>query len=58
MLYNVACVYALAGRTDRALGCLDKAISNGFGHREWLENDSDLVSLRGDPRFEALIKRL
>jgi len=58
VLYNVACVYALVGQTDDAIGCLEKAIQNGFGHREWLENDSDLASLRGDPRFEALRKRL
>jgi hypothetical protein len=57
-LYNVACVYALSGQPEEAFACLDKAITNGFGHREWLENDSDLVSLRADPRFDALLKRL
>ena len=58
VLYNVASIYALGGRTQEALDCLDKAVRNGFGHREWLENDSDLDSLRQDPRFEALLKRL
>jgi len=58
VLYNVACVYALVGQTDDAIGCLEKAIQNGFGHREWLENESDLNSLRGDPRFEALRRKL
>jgi TolB-like protein/Flp pilus assembly protein TadD len=58
VLYNVACVYALVGQTDDAIGCLEKAVQNGFGHREWLENDTDLNTLRGDPRFEALRKRL
>jgi serine/threonine protein kinase/tetratricopeptide (TPR) repeat protein len=58
LLYNVACVYALAGQTDDAIGCLEKAIQNGFGHREWLENDSDLDSVRGDPRFEVLRRKL
>jgi adenylate cyclase len=58
VLYNVACVYALSNQPEEAFACLDKAITNGFGHREWLENDSDLVSLRADPRFEALLKRL
>jgi TolB-like protein/Flp pilus assembly protein TadD len=58
LLYNVACVYSLAGLKDDALGCLDTAIQNGFGHREWVENDSDLDPLRGDPRFQALLKRL
>ena len=58
VLYNSACVYALGGNSDGALKLLDKAIDNGFGHREWLENDSDLDSLRADPRFETLLKKL
>ena len=58
VLYNVACVNALSGVKDDALRCLERAIQNGFGHREWLDNDSDLDSLRDDPRFEALKKRL
>ncbi|HLB55651.1 MAG TPA: protein kinase, partial [Gemmatimonadales bacterium] len=58
VLYNVACVYALGDMKDEALDCLEKAVQNGFGHREWIEHDSDLDALRGDPRFEALKKRL
>jgi TolB-like protein/Flp pilus assembly protein TadD/tRNA A-37 threonylcarbamoyl transferase component Bud32 len=57
-LYNVACCHALGGQKDEALALLDKAIRNGFGHREWLENDSDLASLRDDPRFQSLLARL
>ena len=49
VLYNSACVYALGGRPEEAIKLLDKAIDNGFGHREWLENDTDLDSLRADP---------
>jgi len=58
VLYNVASVYALGGMTDEAIRCLEAAIENGFGHREWLENDSDLDSLRGDERFRALQSRI
>jgi len=58
VLYNSACVYSLGGRPDEAIRLLDKAIDNGFGHREWLENDTDLDALRTDPRFEALLKKL
>jgi len=58
VLYNVACVHALGGEAESALTCLDKAVRNGFGHREWLENDSDLDSLRADPRFETLLKKI
>jgi tetratricopeptide (TPR) repeat protein len=58
VLYNVGCVYAVGGLADDAIGCLEKAVQNGFGHRAWLENDSDFASLRGDPRFGALLARL
>ena len=58
VLYNVACVYALGGQIDDAFLCLDKAVQNGFGHRAWLENDSDFDSLRPDPRFQALLEKL
>ena len=58
ILYNVACVYAQAGQGEEALKTLEKAVQNGFGHREWLENDSDFDSLRPDPRFQALLRKL
>ena len=57
VLYNVACTYAFLGRTDDVIACLEKAIQHGFGHREWLENDSDLDSVRDDPRFQALLQK-
>ncbi len=58
VLYNVACVYAHGGMTDEALDCLDRAVENGFGHREWLDNDTDLDSLRNHPRFKGLRQKL
>ena len=58
ILYNVACNYALLQDYDQALDCLEKAVRNGFGHKEWIENDPDLVSLRDHPRFEALMQRM
>jgi TolB-like protein/Flp pilus assembly protein TadD len=54
VLYNVACSYALGGMTEKALECLERAVDNGFGHREWLDHDSDLDPLRDNPRFAAL----
>jgi len=53
--YNVACVYALEGKVDEAIGCLEEAFRHGFGNREWIAHDPDLESLRGDPRFAALL---
>ena len=58
VLYNVGCVYALAGSAEEALNYLDRAIQNGFGHREWLENDSDWDAVRAEPRFQALLRKL
>jgi TolB-like protein/Flp pilus assembly protein TadD len=58
LLYNLACVYALSDMPEEAIKSLESAVENGFGHREWLENDSDLNGLRAEPRFQALLKKL
>ncbi|HTO28058.1 MAG TPA: tetratricopeptide repeat protein, partial [Devosia sp.] len=55
VLYNVACAYASAGQVDDAVGCLERAVLNGFGHWDWVEHDSDLDPLRSSPRFQALL---
>ena len=54
MAYNVACLYALEGVTDKALEALEQALGAGFGDRAWIANDPDLASLRDNPRFQAL----
>jgi len=53
--YNVACLYALEGRAEEALDCLAECIRLGFGNREWIARDPDVASLRGHPRFEAMV---
>jgi serine/threonine protein kinase/Flp pilus assembly protein TadD len=61
VLYNVACSYALQGLADEAIACLEKVMaqsSSGSLHKVWAEQDSDLDSLRGNPRFQALLKSL
>jgi TolB-like protein/Flp pilus assembly protein TadD/tRNA A-37 threonylcarbamoyl transferase component Bud32 len=58
VLYNVACLNGVAGRAETALDHLERAVQNGFGHREWIEHDPDLESLRSDPRYQALLSRL
>ncbi len=57
-LYNVACVYALLGQTEEAIDCLAQAVRHGYTHKEWIEHDSDFTSLRGHPRFQALLQSL
>lgn len=58
ILYNAACTYSLMGEKDQALSLLEKAVRNGYGHKEWLENDPDFASLHDHPRFQALMQRL
>jgi serine/threonine protein kinase/Flp pilus assembly protein TadD len=57
-LYNVACNCSLAGQTEEAIDCLERAVQFGYRHKQWLEHDSDLDSLRPHPRFQALLQRL
>lgn len=54
--YNLACVYALQGREDLALRYLQIAAMNGYVSLQGIEEDPDLVSLRGTPAFQALVK--
>lgn len=56
--YNVACLYALEGRRDEAMSCLEECLRLGFGNVEWIGRDPDLASLREDPRFETLLGRM
>lgn len=56
--YNLACAYALLGRTDDALAALEHAGEAGFGDWEAAQNDSDLSSLRADPRFDRTLARI
>jgi TolB-like protein/Tfp pilus assembly protein PilF len=58
LLYNIGCIKAMAGRGDEALDCLERAVAAGMRYRAWLEHDSNLASLRGDPRLTALMKAL
>ena len=58
VLYNVSCLFAIADRRERAIELLEKAVQNGFGHREWIENDPDLAPLRAYPRFQTLLATL
>jgi tetratricopeptide (TPR) repeat protein len=56
--YNLACALARAGRKPQALERLARAADAGYGRRADWQADEDLASLRGDPRFDALLARL
>jgi len=53
--YNMACVYALEGRKDMALRYLQIAAMNGYATAEGIDGDPDLVGLRGEPGYRALV---
>jgi TolB-like protein/Tfp pilus assembly protein PilF len=57
-LINGALMHAKAGNKEDAIGLLERAFGLGWGKRDWIEQDPDYDSLRGDPRFQALLARL
>ena len=57
-LYNVACIYALAGKTETALDYLEQAVDHGGRNKRIYETDRDLESLSALPRFKALLERI
>ncbi len=56
--YNLACSLALAGHTDESLDALEAAVDLGYDDTQFLREDDDLDTLRGEVRFERLLKRL
>ncbi len=57
-LYACACDFAMLGRADKAISCLERARLFGSLPKSWLANDPDLDSLRDRPRFQAFLARL
>ncbi len=58
VLINGVCLFAKAGLKNEALDLLEVAVGKGFGKRDWIEHDPDYDSLRNEPRFKALLKKL
>jgi len=56
--YNYACCLARLGKKERACEALAKAADLGFNGAALAAKDTDLASLRGTPRFRALIERM
>jgi hypothetical protein len=55
VLYDTACSLALAGEKEKAFQFLNRAIEVGWRQTEHMKNDSDLSSLRDDPRWATAI---
>jgi hypothetical protein len=43
---------------EEALAYLERAVTNGFGHRESMANDPDLDSIRKTPWFQAIAQAM
>jgi len=56
--YNLGCSYALTGHRNEAFDALTKAVDLGYDDYDWMKQDSDLMKLHGDPRFESLLSWL
>jgi len=52
--YNRACMDAISGKKEIAINRLGEALRLNPGLMEWSREDPDLVSLHGDPGYEAL----
>ena len=53
--YNVACLYALEGKSEAAIACVEEAFRCGFCNMEWIRRDPDLESIRDDPRLQVAL---
>jgi len=56
--YNIACCEALLGNVDAALASLALAISCGYRNVQHIEEDADLVNLRGLEAFQVMLDDL
>jgi tetratricopeptide (TPR) repeat protein len=54
--YNLACFYALSGQKEKALHELREALQLRPDLIDWSKQDTDLVSLRDDPAYQALYR--
>lgn len=55
LLYDLACLEALQGRTDDALEHLRTALQAQPRYTKYAATDTDLDALRDDPRFSELV---
>ena len=56
--YNLACSLALSKKRPDALKSLRKAVSLGYDDLDWMQQDPDLETLKADPEFQQLLRKL
>ncbi|MCB0711051.1 MAG: alpha/beta fold hydrolase [Ignavibacteriae bacterium] len=56
--YNLSCVYALQGEKESALNAWEMSVAAGWDDAEHPLRDSDLESIRSDPRFTTALEKI
>lgn len=57
-LYDIACIYSLAGHKQRAIEVLKLAVAAGWTDSTHTARDSDLDSIRNEPEFKQILAGL
>ena len=58
LLYNLGCIYCMAGKAEEALDFVERSVRAGMNRLGWLQNDSNLDTVRSHPRFQAVVREL
>lgn len=58
VMYNIACLNCLLGEKDKAYIWLEKTVDAGYRDADYLLNDYDFRTIRGEDRFRQLIRRM
>ena len=56
--FSIACVYAWRGEEDEAFHWAERAVRSRDVSVTWLKIATDFGSLRGDPRYKALLRKM
>jgi len=56
--YNLACSFSVLGLVDAAFAALQRSLELGYPRLDHVFRDPDLKSLRRDPRFGRLLRRI
>ncbi|MFY9551830.1 MAG: protein kinase [Thermoanaerobaculia bacterium] len=56
--YNIGVAYALMGKPRQAVEWLGKSADHGFQCYPYFATDRNLAALRGDPGYEALLRKM
>jgi hypothetical protein len=58
VLYDASRYFTLASKKEKAWHFLEQAVDQGFNHIKYMQNDTDLISLHSNPRWNKLIEKI